>query len=161
MHTASLREVFAPNVRPMLAVGVVLAIFQQITGINTVIYYAVIVLKDNAGLGDRGSLLANVVNGAVNVIMTIIAIRLLDRVGRRVLLLAGTVGMAVGMFMTAFSFIGGSMLTLVNAIGPLGVFLLFGCMTLVALSYFYAKVPETKGRSLQQLEQDLTGRAVG
>ena len=54
-----------------------------------------------------------------------------------------------------------SFLTLVNAIGPLGLFLLFGCMTLVALTYFYAKVPETKGRSLQQLEQDLTGRAVG
>jgi hypothetical protein len=41
------------------------------------------------------------------------------------------------------------------------VFLLFGCMTLVALSYFFFKVPETKGKSLQELEQELTGRAVG
>jgi sugar porter (SP) family MFS transporter len=224
MRTASMREVFAKGVRPMLAVGVLLAIFQQVTGINTVIYYAAIVLKDNAGLGNSGSLLANVVNGAVNVAMTIVAIRLLDRVGRRALLLTGTVGMAVGMFITAFSFIGGSdlhgfavytaigglliytgsfaiglgpvfwlliaeiyplnirgasmsvatianwaanfvvtvsFLTLVNSIGPFGVFLLFGCMTLVALSYFSWKVPETKGKSLQELEQELTGRAVG
>jgi sugar porter (SP) family MFS transporter len=224
MRTASMRDVFAKRVRPMLAVGVLLAVFQQVTGINTVIYYAAIVLKDNAGLGNSGSLLANVVNGAVNVGMTIVAIRLLDRVGRRVLLLTGTVGMAVGMFITAFSFIGGSQLhgvavwtaigglliytgsfaiglgpvfwlliaeiyplnirgasmsvatianwaanfvvtvsflTLVSAIGPLGVFLLFGCMTLVALSYFFFKVPETKGKSLQELEQELTGRAVG
>jgi sugar porter (SP) family MFS transporter len=224
MRTASMREVFAKRVRPMLAVGVLLAIFQQVTGINTVIYYAAIVLKDNAGLGNSGSLLANVVNGAVNVGMTIVAIRLLDRVGRRVLLLTGTVGMAVGMFVTAFSFIGGSQLhgiavwtaigglliytgsfavglgpvfwlliaeiyplnirgasmsvatianwaanfavtvsflTLVSAIGPFGVFLLFGCMTVVALSYFFFKVPETKGKSLQELEQELTGRAVG
>jgi hypothetical protein len=42
-----------------------------------------------------------------------------------------------------------------------GVFFLFGCLTLVALAYFARKVPETKGRSLRQLEQDLTGRAVG
>jgi sugar porter (SP) family MFS transporter len=221
---ASIRDVFAPSIRPMLAVGVLLAVFQQITGINTVIYYAVVVLKDNAGLGNQGALLANVVNGCVNVIMTIIAIRLLDRVGRRVLLICGTAGMAAGMFMTGFSFIGGSnlhgatvwtaiiglliytgsfaiglgpvfwlliseiypltvrgaamsiatianwsanfvvtisFLTLVNAIGPLGVFLLFGFMTLIALGYFYRKVPETKGMSLQELEQTLTGHAVG
>lgn len=90
------------------------------------------------------------VNGGVNVIMTIIAIRLLDRVGRQTLLLAGTTGMTVGMF-----------LTIENAIGGMGVFLLFGSLTVVALLYFWRKVPETKGRSLQELEQELTGRAVG
>lgn len=54
-----------------------------------------------------------------------------------------------------------SFLTLLNSIGGSGVFFLFGSLTLVALAYFAKKVPETKGRSLQQLEQDLTGRAVG
>jgi hypothetical protein len=103
-----------------------------------------------AGFGTNGALLANVVNGGVNVIMTIIAIRLLDRVGRQTLLLAGTTGMTVGMF-----------LTIENAIGGMGVFLLFGSLTVVALLYFWRKVPETKGRSLQELEQELTGRAVG
>jgi sugar porter (SP) family MFS transporter len=217
------RDLFSPKLRHMVAVGVLLAVFQQITGINTVIYYAPTLLK-GAGFGTNGSLLANVVNGGVNVIMTIIAIRLLDRVGRRTLLLAGTVGMAVGMFITAFSFMGGeqlhgaaavtavlglliytgsfaiglgpvfwlliaeiypltirgaamsvatianwaanfvvtiSFLTIKNAIGGMGVFLLFGALTLVALVYFWREVPETKGRSLQELEQDLAGRAVG
>jgi MFS family permease len=54
-----------------------------------------------------------------------------------------------------------SFLTLLNSIGGSGVFFLFGALTLVALAYFAVKVPETKGRSLQQLERDLTGRAVG
>ena len=89
-----------PRVRPALTVGLLLAVFQQITGINTVIYYAPSLLK-GAGLGSCASLLANVVNGAVNVLMTIVAIRLLDRTGRRPLLIGGTAGMAVGMVLTA------------------------------------------------------------
>jgi MFS family permease len=194
-----------------------LAIFQQITGINTVIYYAPTLLA-GAGFGNRGALLANVVIGAVNVLMTLVAIRLLDRVGRRVLLLSGTSGMAVGMIIAACTFIAGeelhgaraivavlglliytgsfaiglgpvfwlviaeiyplnirgaamsiatianwaanfvvtiSFLTLKDAIGSMGVFFMFGGLTLVALLYFRARVPETKGRSLQQLEQEL------
>ena len=73
------------------AVGVLLAVFQQITGINTVIYYAPTLLQ-GAGFGNSAALLANVVNGVVNVGMTIVAIWLLDRVGRRPLLLSGTAG---------------------------------------------------------------------
>ena len=46
-------------------------------------------------------------------------------------------------------------LTLLNAIGGVGVFFLYGFLTLVALAYFWRKVPETKGRSLQQIERDL------
>jgi sugar porter (SP) family MFS transporter len=221
--TKGISDLLAKNIRPLLAVGVLLAVFQQVTGINTVIYYAPSLL-DGAGFGTSAALLANVVNGAVNVGMTVVAIRLLDRVGRRKLLLSGTTGMAIGMFITAFSFTGGSdlkgalaitavvglliytgsfaiglgpvfwliiaeiypltirgaamsvatianwganfvvtisFLTLLNAIGGTGVFFLFGGLTLIALAYFAKKVPETKGRSLQQLEQDLTGRAAG
>ena len=54
-----------------------------------------------------------------------------------------------------------SFLSIKNAIGGMGVFLLFGALTLVALRYFWRQVPETKGRSLQELEQELAGRAVG
>jgi SP family galactose:H+ symporter-like MFS transporter len=54
-----------------------------------------------------------------------------------------------------------SFLSIKNAIGGMGVFLLFGALTLVALRYFWREVPETKGRSLQELEQELAGRAVG
>src|SRR5947209_12071059 len=105
----SVRELLGKGVRPALWVGVLLAVFQQITGINTVIYYAPTLLK-GAGLGNSASLLANVVNGVVNVGMTIVAIRLLDRTGRRPLLLSGTAGMAVGMLVTACAFLSGDTL---------------------------------------------------
>lgn len=99
----SVSDLWTPRLRGALTLGVMLAIFQQITGINTVIYYAPTLLK-NAGLGSSSSLLANVVNGAVNVAMTVVAIRLLDRTGRRPLLLVGTSGMAVGMVIVALTF---------------------------------------------------------
>ncbi len=99
-----------PQLRRVLMLGVALAILQQVTGINTVIYYAPTLLH-GAGLGSSASLLANVVNGGVNVGMTIVAIWLLDRVGRRPLLLVGTAGMAVGMFVVGLTFaIGGAKL---------------------------------------------------
>jgi hypothetical protein len=58
-------------------------------------------LLKSAGLGSSAALLANVVNGAVNVAMTIAAIRLLDHTGRRPLLLGGTAAMAAAMIVVA------------------------------------------------------------
>jgi sugar porter (SP) family MFS transporter len=214
----SLREVLNPAVRHVMVLGVALAVFQQITGINTIIYYAPTLLAA-AGLGNSAALLANVVNGAVNVLMTIVAIRLLDRAGRRPLLLRGTTGMAAGMILVALTFaIGGSQLhggaayiaigglliytgsfaiglgpvfwlliseiypvrirgqamsvatmanwganfvvtvsflTLLSAIGNAGTFFLFAGLSIVALAYFRRHVPETKNRSLQDIERDL------
>ncbi len=86
--------------------GVALEVFQQITGINTIIYFAP---SSNAGFGHSAALLANVVNGGVNVALTMVAIWLLDRTGCRPLLLSGTAGMAVGMVLVAMAFLlGGS-----------------------------------------------------
>lgn len=102
------RELLRPDLRKLVVVGVLLAVFQQVTGINTVIYYAPTLLHE-AGLGNSASLLANVGNGVVNVAMTIVAIRLIDRVGRRVLLIGGTMGMAIALFAVALTFaVGGS-----------------------------------------------------
>src|ERR1019366_105376 len=84
------------RVRRLVAIGGLLAVFQQVTGINTVISYAPTLLQ-HAGFGNSGSLLANVGIGVVNVGLTIVAIRLLDRVGRRPLLIGGTAGMAVAL----------------------------------------------------------------
>ncbi len=100
---ATYRELLEPRVRAALTVGVLLAVFQQITGINTVIYYAPTLLHD-AGLGSSAALLANVGNGIVNVSMTIVAIWLIDRVGRRALLITGTSGMAVALTTIALVF---------------------------------------------------------
>ena len=119
------RELFDPSVRGMLTVGVLLAVFQQVTGINTIIYYAPTLLH-GAGLGNSASLLANVANGAVNVGMTIVAIRLIDRVGRRPLLLGGTTGMAVALIVLALAFvIGGNHLTGATAIVAIGALLVY------------------------------------
>lgn len=104
---ANAGQLLSPKLRAGLVVGVALAVFQQITGINTVIYYAPSLLR-NAGFGNNAALLANVAVGAVNVILTIVAISLLDRVGRRPLLLTGTAGMVVGMAVTAVAFTGGT-----------------------------------------------------
>jgi sugar porter (SP) family MFS transporter len=112
----SYRDLLEPAVRRGVIVGVALAVFQQITGINTVIYYAPTLLHD-AGFGNSAALLANVGNGIVNVGMTVVAIWLIDRVGRRALLLAGTSGMVVGLSTIALVFaIGGDHLSTPGAI---------------------------------------------
>ncbi|HEY0560682.1 MAG TPA: sugar porter family MFS transporter [Frankiaceae bacterium] len=94
--TASFSEVFSARVRPALLVGVALAAIQQVTGINTVIYYAPTLLE-NAGVGTHAALLGTVLIGVINVALTVVSLRLLDRTGRRPLLLGGTAGMIVGL----------------------------------------------------------------
>jgi MFS family permease len=93
----------APLRGPLL-IGVGLAVFQQATGINTVIYFAPVIFQA-AGLSSAAAaLLATAGIGAVNVVMTLAAIVLLDRVGRRPLLLAGLAGMAVSLCVLAIGF---------------------------------------------------------
>ncbi|WP_436923586.1 sugar porter family MFS transporter [Halosimplex amylolyticum] len=89
-----LRDLLAPWLRPALVVGLGLAVFQQITGINAVIYYAPTILE-STGFGGVTSILATVGIGTINVVMTVVAISLVDRVGRRKLLLVGVSGMVV------------------------------------------------------------------
>jgi sugar porter (SP) family MFS transporter len=92
----SVRELLGKGVRRMLIVGVALAIFQQIVGINTVIYYAPTILKF-AGQKDTGALTQSVFIGCTNVFFTIVAILLLDRLGRRFFLIAGTATLTVAL----------------------------------------------------------------
>jgi sugar porter (SP) family MFS transporter len=215
---ATYRELLRPGMRKLVVIGVFLAVFQQITGINTVIYYAPTLLHQ-AGLGNSASLLANVGNGLVNVGMTLVAIRLIDRVGRRVLLLSGTIGMAIALIVVAATFamsgptlghtaaiaavaslavytgsfaiglgpvfwlliseiyperirgksmsiatianwganfvVAVSFLTLLNAISNAGTFFLMGSLSLGAVAYFWKKVPETKGLTLEEIEREM------
>ena len=97
-----LQELLAPWVRPALIVAIGLAVFQQIVGINTIIYYAPTTLK-NVGYGDAAAIYANLIIGAINVVMTLIAIRFIDRVGRKPLLLGGLVGMVVSLTVLGLS----------------------------------------------------------
>jgi len=92
------------QLRPALVVGLGLAVFQQITGINTVIYYAPKILQTAGFNSASGAILATVGVGVVNVGMTIIAMVLVDRAGRRPLLLVGIAGMIITLGVLGLSF---------------------------------------------------------
>jgi len=96
------RSLFGPGLAKVLVVGVVLAIYQQWCGINVIFYYAEEIFTA-AGYGVSGVLFNIVITGTVNLIFTLIAIRLVDRLGRKPLMMAGSAGLAV-----VFGFIGAS-----------------------------------------------------
>ena len=90
----TIRELFEPGLRIAMYVGIVLAVFSQITGINAIIYYAPEIFK-SVGFGTESALLQTVVIGLTNTIFTFVAIWLMDRAGRRTLLLWGVTGMVI------------------------------------------------------------------
>src|SRR5580704_5691941 len=100
----SLSDLFAPSVRPALIVGIGLAVFQQVTGINTVIYYAPLIIQSSGISSASGAILATAGIGVVNVLMTIVAMWLIDRMGRRPLLLTGIAGMVVTLGVLGLAF---------------------------------------------------------
>ena len=97
-------EVFSPWIRPALIVGILLAFFQQATGINTIIYYAPTIFEFAGFQSHRVAILATVGVGTVNVLMTLVAIWLLDRLGRKPLLYIGMTGMALSLGLLGFAF---------------------------------------------------------
>ena len=212
----SIRDLFGSAVRPMLIVGLGLAIFQQIVGINTIIYYAPTILSFS-GTSTAGAIGQTVFIGITNVIFTVIAILLLDRLGRRVFLLIGTIGLTVALVVLgaffysatlqadaswlslvalvvyiasfamglgpvfwlmiseifplelrgpamalctvanwSFNFIVSyTFLTLVGDLGKAGTFWLYAVVGVIAVIFFARLVPETKGRSLEEIQDDL------
>jgi len=101
-------ELFHLGYRPALVVGIGLAIFQQITGINTIIYYAPTIFQLAGFSSAAQSILATAGVGLVNVLLTIVSVRLLDRTGRRPLLLIGIAGMIASLAALGFVFLLGS-----------------------------------------------------
>src|SRR3954447_13686415 len=212
----SVRDLLGRNVRRMMVVGIALAIFQQIVGINTVIYYAPTILKF-AGQQNTGALTQSVYIGCTNVFFTIVAILLLDKLGRRFFLIFGTscltvallglgvffesksiqhtlgwlalacllfyiFGFAIGlgpvfwlmiseifplqmrgpamavctMFNWGFNFlIAYTFLTLTDLITKSGTFWLYAFFGICALVFFATLVPETKGRTLEEIQDDV------
>ena len=207
-------ELLSPLLRPAMIVGVGLAIAQQITGINTVIYYAPTIFKF-AGLSSSSvAILASVGVGVVNVALTLVAMQLIDRVGRRPLLLVSLAGMALSLAVLGLAFslpqlsgslgwlalaslmvyvgsfavglgpvfwlmlseiyplrirgramsigtlanwaanliVAVSFLTLTQMLGKPITFWMFGLISIGAWVFAFALVPETKGRSLEQIE---------
>jgi len=210
-----LKGLFQPSLRMPMIVGLGLAVFQQITGINTVIYYAPTIFKF-AGITAAGpAILAGAGLTMVMWLFHVLAIFLMDRVGRRPLLLVGVAGQIIGLAIlgAAFQFqqlasfksyvaIGGlviyvacfafglgpifwlliseiyplkvrgaamsavtvtnwalnlvvavTFLTLVGVLGHAGTFWLYGVIAIGAWVFLYLLVPETKGKTLEQIEE--------
>jgi MFS transporter, SP family, galactose:H+ symporter len=206
-------ELLAPGYRRALILGMGLAIFQQITGINTIIYYAPTIFQLAGFNSATQSILATAGVGAVNVLMTIVSVRLLDRVGRRPLLLTGIAGMIVSLTVLGFVFreardsatlgwlamlsvmiyvgsfaislgpifwlliseiypvrirgaamgiatmsnwsfnlvVALTFLVLVDRLGPSYTFWLYALVSIGSFVFSYALVPETKGRTLEEI----------
>lgn len=211
--TASVRELLRPGLRLALLVGVGLAIFQQLVGINTVIYYAPTIFGYAGFSSASAAILATSIVGVVNFLSTILSLLLVDRVGRRPLLICGIAGMvitliamgivfaigpthagwfvlicllayiisfAIGMgpvfwLMTSELFpnrlrgrgasisslcnwaanlaVSITFLTLIGVIGKPGTFWIYAFLGVLAFLFCWALVPETKGKTLEQIER--------
>jgi len=213
----SLRDLFGKRVRPLMMVGLGLAVFQQFVGINTVIYFTSTILK-YTGSSTNMSIQLAVYVGATNFVTTIAAVLLMDWAGRRKLLIPGTViltlalfglglffqltalsshpaiglacviiyivGFAIGLgpvfwlmiseiyplhfrsqamavatifnwganFLVSYYF-----LQMTDAIGKPATFYIYGVMGILSLVFFWFKVPETKNRSLEEIEREIGG----
>jgi sugar porter (SP) family MFS transporter len=207
-------ELLSPLLRSAMIVGIGLAIAQQITGINTVIYYAPTIFKFAGLSSSSAAILASVGVGVVNVIFTVVAMQLIDRAGRRPLLLVSLAGMALSLAVLGLAFslpqfkdilgwvaivslmayvgsfaiglgpvfwlilseiyplrirgramsvgtaanwganllVALTFLTLTKVIGKPATFWLYGVVTLAAWFFAFFLVPETKGKTLEQIE---------
>ncbi len=210
-ETSSFADVLKPGVRKPLMIGIVLCIFSQVTGINAIMYYAPEIFK-STGDGSGSALMQTVLVGTINVLFTLVAIKYVDRWGRRTLLLIGCAGMAAclavvggafyfgfaqgylvlfailayiaffaislgplafvviaeifsnrnrGMAMSVCIFflwvsvfaVSQSFPMLLDSIGSAFTFWIYMVMAVFALVFVYKLIPETKGKSLEEIER--------
>jgi SP family galactose:H+ symporter-like MFS transporter len=114
-------ELLNPLVKPALIIGVALAILQQVTGINTVIYYAPKIFQFAGISSSSAAIFSTLLVGIVNVAFTVVAIILVDRVGRRPLLLVGLTGMVTSLTVLGFSFYLSSLVGLQGTLATVGL----------------------------------------
>jgi SP family arabinose:H+ symporter-like MFS transporter len=96
-------EIFKPAMKLVLTIGIVIAILQQITGINAVFFYAPMIFKQT-GIGTDASFVQAIIVGLTNLVFTVLAILFVDRFGRKPLLAFGVSGIVICMFLLAYSF---------------------------------------------------------
>ena len=96
-------ELFKPAMRLVLTIGIVVAILQQITGINSVFFYAPMIFKQS-GIGQDAAFSQAILVGLINLVFTVLAIALIDKLGRKPLLTFGVAGIAIFMFILAAGF---------------------------------------------------------
>jgi MFS transporter, SP family, sugar:H+ symporter len=114
-HRPRLSDVLTPSggrgflgVRRIVWVGIMLAVFQQLVGINVIFYYGATLWK-LAGFTEAQSLQINIVSGAVSIAACFITIAVIDKIGRKPLLEIGSAGMAVTLFVMVYAFSQGSL----------------------------------------------------
>ena len=99
----SISELFKPALTFVLTIGVVISILQQITGINSVFFYAPMIFEQS-GIGTDASFVQAILVGITNLVFTILAIAFIDKFGRKPLLVLGVSGIAICMFLLAYGF---------------------------------------------------------
>ena len=139
---ASWTELADARYRPALIVGIGLAIFQQITGINTIIYYAPTIFQMAGFSSAAQSILATAGVGLVNVLLTVLSLRLLDRVGRRPLLLFGVAGMIVSLAVLGFVFQFGAGSSSLGWLAVISVMFYVGCFAISLGPIFWLLISE-------------------
>ena len=97
----SIKELLHPSLRKVLIIGVLFSLFAHLTGIDTIIYYGPIIFLES-GFQTDDAFLASVMIGVTNLVFTIIGIFMVDKFGRRILLLVGMAGMGVSMTLVGF-----------------------------------------------------------
>jgi SP family sugar porter-like MFS transporter len=213
-EAGGLAEVLDSRVLPVVAMGVVLAVFQQWCGINVIFNYAEEIFA-SAGYGVSDILFNIVITGIVNLVFTFVAIGTVDRLGRRFLMLAGSGGLAIIYLLIGLSYATGSQGTHVlllvvaaiacygctlapvtwvvlseifpnrvrgtamamavfalwagcfsltysfpllnRAFGPAGTFWIYAAICVLGFLYILARLPETRGQTLEQIEARFQG----
>ena len=102
MANGGFKELFGLMARPVLVMAMGLAIFQQVMGCNTVLYYAPTIFTD-VGFGVSAALIAHIGIGVFNVIVTWVAMKIMDKVDRKKMLIWGAWGMGISLFIMSFS----------------------------------------------------------
>ncbi len=104
---ATLGELFSRKMKIVLVIGIGIAILQQITGINAVLYYAPVIFEQS-GLGRDAAFIQAIMVGLTNLVFTLVAMRLIDRLGRKPLLLIGAGGITLSHLLLALAFFSAS-----------------------------------------------------
>jgi len=119
------------GIRPIVWAGIMLAVFQQLVGINVIFYYGETLWKLD-GVSEAAALQRNIISGVVSIAACIVTIMVIDKIGRKPLLLIGSAGMAVSLFAMAFAFNSGTL----DASGNLQLTPNMGMVALVAANAY-------------------------